>query len=34
MALFTFMARNARSPTDFYGIPPNDVVDLGTHIQI
>jgi KUP system potassium uptake protein len=33
-ALFVFMARNARSPTDFYGIPPNDVVELGAQIQI
>jgi KUP system potassium uptake protein len=33
-SLFTFMARNARSPTDFYGIPPNDVVELGAQIQM
>jgi KUP system potassium uptake protein len=33
-ALFVFMAKNARSPTDFYGIPPNDVVELGAQIQI
>jgi KUP system potassium uptake protein len=33
-ALFVFMARNARSPTDFYGIPPNGVVELGAQIQI
>jgi KUP system potassium uptake protein len=33
-ALFVFMARNARSPTDFFGIPPNDVVELGAQIQI
>jgi len=33
-ALFTFMTRNARSPTDFYGIPPNDVVELGAQIQM
>jgi KUP system potassium uptake protein len=32
--LFTFMARNARSPTDFYNIPPNDVVELGAQIQM
>jgi KUP system potassium uptake protein len=32
--LFVFMARNARSPTDFFGIPPNDVVELGAQIQI
>ena len=33
-AIFTFMARNARSPTDFYSIPPNDVVELGAQIQM
>jgi KUP system potassium uptake protein len=33
-ALFVFMARNARSPTDFFGIPPNDVVELGAQLQI
>jgi KUP system potassium uptake protein len=33
-ALFVFMARNARSPSDFFGIPPNDVVELGAQIQI
>jgi KUP system potassium uptake protein len=33
-SLFVFMTRNARSPTDFYGIPPNDVVELGAQIQI
>jgi KUP system potassium uptake protein len=33
-ALFVFMARNARSPTDYFGIPPNEVVELGAQIQI
>ena len=33
-ALFTFMARNARSPTEFFGIPANDVVELGTQIEV
>jgi KUP system potassium uptake protein len=33
-ALFVFMTRNARSPTDFFGIPPNDVVELGAQIQM
>ena len=32
--LFAFMARNARSPTEFFGIPPNDVVELGTQIEV
>jgi KUP system potassium uptake protein len=33
-ALFVLMARNANSPTDFYGIPPNEVVELGARIQM
>jgi KUP system potassium uptake protein len=32
--LFAFLSRNARSPTDFYGIPPNRVVELGTQIEL
>jgi KUP system potassium uptake protein len=32
--LFTFLSRNARAATDFYGIPPNRVVELGTQIEI
>jgi KUP system potassium uptake protein len=32
--LFTFLSRNARSATDFYGIPANRVVELGTQIEI
>ena len=32
--LFAFMARNARSPTEFFSIPPNDVVELGTQIEV
>jgi KUP system potassium uptake protein len=32
--LFMFMARNARSPAEFFGIPPNDVVELGAQIQM
>ncbi|HWP65462.1 MAG TPA: potassium transporter Kup [Candidatus Limnocylindria bacterium] len=32
--LFMFMVRNARSPAEFYGIPPNDVVELGAQIQM
>jgi len=32
--LFMFMSRNARSPAEFFGIPPNDVVELGAQIQI
>ena len=33
-ALFMFLARNARSPTQFFGIPPNDVVELGAQIEV
>jgi KUP system potassium uptake protein len=32
--LFTFLSRNARPATDFYGIPANRVVELGTQIEI
>ncbi len=31
--LFVVMARNARSATEFFGIPPNRVVELGTQIE-
>lgn len=31
--VFAFMARNARSATEFFGIPPNRVVELGTQIE-
>ena len=31
--LFIFMARNARSATEFFGIPPNRVVELGAQIE-
>jgi KUP system potassium uptake protein len=31
--LFVFMARNARSATEFFSIPPNRVVELGTQIE-
>jgi KUP system potassium uptake protein len=32
--LFAFLARNARSPTEFFGIPANEVVELGAQIEI
>lgn len=32
--LFVFMSRNASSATDFFGIPPNRVVELGARIEI
>ena len=31
--LFVFMSQNARSATEFFGIPPNRVVELGTQIE-
>jgi KUP system potassium uptake protein len=31
--LFIFMSRNARSATEFFGLPPNRVVELGTQIE-
>ena len=31
--LFVVMARNARSATEFFGLPPNRVVELGTQIE-
>jgi KUP system potassium uptake protein len=33
-ALFATMARNAGSVTDYFGIPPNRVVELGTRVEI
>jgi KUP system potassium uptake protein len=32
--LFGFMARNARSATEYFGIPPDRVVELGTHVEL
>ena len=29
----SLMSRNARSATEFFGIPPNRVVELGTQIE-
>jgi KUP system potassium uptake protein len=31
--LFSVMARNARSATQYFGIPANRVVELGTQIE-
>ena len=33
-ALFVFLARNARSPTEFFSIPPNEVVELGGQMEV
>ena len=32
--LFAFMARNARSATLFFGLPPNRVVEMGAQVEI
>jgi KUP system potassium uptake protein len=32
--LFAFLARNSRSATQFFGLPPNRVVELGSQIEI
>lgn len=32
--LFVVMLRNARSATEFFGIPPNQVVELGTQVEL
>jgi len=32
--VFAWMTRNATRATDFFNIPPNRVVELGTHIEI
>lgn len=32
--LFAFMTRNAQRATSFYGVPPNQVVELGVRVQL
>jgi KUP system potassium uptake protein len=32
--LFLFLARNARSPTEFFAIPPNQVVEIGGQMEV
>jgi KUP system potassium uptake protein len=32
--LFRFLSKNARSATDFFSIPPNRVVEIGTQIEL
>ncbi len=32
--LFTFLSRNARPPTDFFGLPPGRVVELGVQLEL
>jgi KUP system potassium uptake protein len=31
--LFIFMSRNAQSAANFFGLPPNRVVELGAQIE-
>ena len=31
--IFVIMTRNARSATEFFGIPPNRVVELGAQVE-
>jgi KUP system potassium uptake protein len=33
-ALFSFMGKNARPATDFFGLPPNRVVELGLQVEL
>jgi hypothetical protein len=32
--LFAFMSRNAANPAGYFGIPPNQVVELGAQIRL
>jgi KUP system potassium uptake protein len=32
--LFSFLARNSQSPTSFFDLPPNRVVELGLQIEL
>ncbi|PHV12182.1 potassium transporter Kup [Chitinimonas sp. BJB300] len=34
LRLFSWMQRNASRPTDFYKIPPNRVVEMGTQVEM
>ncbi|QDQ27279.1 potassium transporter Kup [Chitinimonas arctica] len=34
LKLFTWMQRNAQRPTDFFRIPPNRVVEMGTQVEM
>jgi KUP system potassium uptake protein len=33
-ALFAFLSRNARPATQFFGLPPNRVVELGAQVEL
>jgi KUP system potassium uptake protein len=32
--LFSWMSRNAATAMDFFGLPPNRVVELGSQVEI
>lgn len=32
--LFAFLSRNARSATDYFGLPPDQVLEVGAHIDL
>jgi KUP system potassium uptake protein len=32
--LFALMSRNSRNATDFFRLPPDRVVELGSHVEI
>lgn len=32
--LFSFLSKNSRAATDFFGLPPNRVVEIGTQIEL
>jgi KUP system potassium uptake protein len=34
LMLFTFLKRNDRSATLYFGMPPNRVVELGTRVEL
>ena len=34
LKVFTWMQRNASRPTDFYKIPANRVVEMGTQVEM
>jgi KUP system potassium uptake protein len=33
-AIFSFLSRNARNATDYFGLPPQQVIELGTQIDL
>ena len=32
--IFSFLSRNARNATDYFGLPPDQVIELGTQIDL